>query len=245
MIIAVDFDGTICESAWPDIGKPIWPIIDQLKFAKEHGDKLILWTCREGDKLYEAVAWCKERGLEFDAINANLQESVERWGTAPRKVGADLYIDDKARSAQDIIDGHGHEAEWKEDGDGIYYCSFCGMPSAWGHPSLHIQTLERYCGSCGARMKNEAAGYRTPREKVRAAWIQKDKGRHQYFCAVCGGKQSYPSVWCSRCGTHMDDGAWEKRWNVIQAWKTRNPRGLIQFKTMEATGNEAQETENP
>ena len=95
-IYAVDFDGTLCENAWPDIGKPNHSLISTLKKAREKGDKVILWTCRTADRLDDAVAWCKEQGLEFDAVNENLPEIIGQFGTESRKVFADIYIDDKA-----------------------------------------------------------------------------------------------------------------------------------------------------
>lgn len=95
-IYAVDFDGTLCESVFPGIGKPNMALISHLIKRRKQGNKVILWTCRVGDRLEEAVRWCKERGLEFDAINDNLSEMVEKWGNQSRKVFADVYIDDKA-----------------------------------------------------------------------------------------------------------------------------------------------------
>lgn len=95
-IYAVDFDGTLCENAWPDIGKPNHSLINALKKAREKGDKVILWTCRTTDRLEEAIAWCKEQGLEFDTVNENLPEIIGQFGTESRKVFADVYVDDKA-----------------------------------------------------------------------------------------------------------------------------------------------------
>lgn len=97
MVIAVDFDGTLCESTWPGIGDPNTELIKVLKKRRAGGDKVVLWTCRDGDKLQEAIAWCKDQGLEFDAVNDNLQELKEYWGNNPRKIFADEYWDDKAR----------------------------------------------------------------------------------------------------------------------------------------------------
>lgn len=225
MIIAVDFDGTLCENAWPDIGEPKHAIIGAVLDAQYRGDKLILWTNREGDSLNVALEWCKKRGIKFDAVNANLPELMEQYGNDPRKIGADIYIDDKSVKPQDIEDKRHDTGEWIEYGDGIYCCSCCGMPSGWAHPTLHMQILGRYCSTCGAKMTNEAVGNRTPRENIRADWIQKAPYTHQYFCAVCGGKQSYPSLWCPRCGTHMDRNAWKKRHSVIQEWKEM-PNGI-------------------
>lgn len=102
-IIAVDFDGTLCEDAWPEIGaeKPL--MIAALKLEKKAGNTLILWTCRCGEKLEEAVAWCRERGIEFDAVNENLPERVALYGSESRKISADEYWDDKARGRYDFM----------------------------------------------------------------------------------------------------------------------------------------------
>lgn len=103
MIIAVDFDGTIVTDKFPDIGSPIEDTVKLLKLYKGRGDKLILWTCRTGTALMEAVDFCRwDLGLEFDAINDNLPEIQEVWGQNCRKVYADVYIDDKAY--HDIMD---------------------------------------------------------------------------------------------------------------------------------------------
>jgi len=95
-VIAVDFDGTICQNAYPDIGEPNWHTIEKAKQEQEHGAKLILWTCREGGSLARAVAACMEWGLTFDAINENLPEWREAYGTNPRKIGATEYWDDRS-----------------------------------------------------------------------------------------------------------------------------------------------------
>ena len=97
-IYAIDFDGTLCENAWPDIGKPNYMLIQILKALREKGDKIILWTCRTADRLDEAIAWCKEQDLEFDAVNENLPEIIGQFGTESRKVFADVYVDDKVIS---------------------------------------------------------------------------------------------------------------------------------------------------
>lgn len=95
-IWAIDFDGTLTTGgAWPNIGKPNVNLIELLKLAHTMGVKLILWTSREGHYLDEAVEWCKDYGLEFDAVNDNLPEIVENSGN-PRKVIAHLFIDDRA-----------------------------------------------------------------------------------------------------------------------------------------------------
>lgn len=95
-IIAVDFDGTLCENAWPGIGAPRQPVIDYLFAQQRQGAKLILWTNRYGDYLDEALDWCEDRGLVFNAVNENLPEIIEAFGNDCRKVFANEYIDDRA-----------------------------------------------------------------------------------------------------------------------------------------------------
>lgn len=70
--IAVDFDGTLCFSNWPELGAPNKALIAYLQEWRKNGNKLILWTCRAGTALSTAVEWCHNHGLEFDAVNDNL-----------------------------------------------------------------------------------------------------------------------------------------------------------------------------
>jgi hypothetical protein len=100
--IAVDFDGTLCEYAFPKIGNQSdsqKELMDILINMRKNGHKIILWTNRGDNKEYtvltEAVNWCKEKGLEFDAVNSNLPEQKKLSGYSP-KIMADYYIDDKA-----------------------------------------------------------------------------------------------------------------------------------------------------
>jgi hypothetical protein len=100
--IAVDFDGTLCEYAFPKIGKQEKHHKDLLKVLvdiRKKGHKLILWTCRGDNEQYpcltEAIDWCKIQGLEFDAINENIAGTKKISGPSP-KVVADIYLDDKA-----------------------------------------------------------------------------------------------------------------------------------------------------
>lgn len=95
-IIAVDFDGTLCYSDWPALGDPNVRLISYLRNWRDQGNKLILWTCRAGEALEDAIRWCHEQQLEFDAINDNLPEIVEMYGNNSRKITCDYYIDDRA-----------------------------------------------------------------------------------------------------------------------------------------------------
>lgn len=96
MVVAVDFDGVLCESRFPDIGEPIIENITMIKNRKASGDRIILWTCRSGDYLDAAIEWSRKYGIEFDAVNENLPERVEKYGNNCRKINADIYIDDKS-----------------------------------------------------------------------------------------------------------------------------------------------------
>ena len=96
MIIAVDFDGILCEDAFPEIGKPNYSTISTVRQLIDAGHEVILWTSRVGDRLKEAVKWCSDYGLYFCAINENAPNNLARYGTDPRKVYADVYIDDRS-----------------------------------------------------------------------------------------------------------------------------------------------------
>ena len=92
--IAVDFDGTIVEHKYPDIGTEMLFAFQTLKKLQEIGCQLILWTFRSGKELEEAVNYCKKNGLEFYAVNKNYPEE-EFNESISRKINADIYIDDK------------------------------------------------------------------------------------------------------------------------------------------------------
>ena len=84
-VIAVDFDGTLCKQAWPEIGEENKILIEHLKEQQA-----------AGARLKEAVEWCKAHGLTFDTVNANLPELIDLYKNDCRKINADIYIDDKA-----------------------------------------------------------------------------------------------------------------------------------------------------
>ena len=94
MKIAVDFDGTIVDNKYPKIGKPKLFAFETLLELQKKGHDLILWTYRSGSKLDEAVAFCKENGLAFYAVNKNYPEEQEDERMS-RKIAADIYIDDR------------------------------------------------------------------------------------------------------------------------------------------------------
>jgi len=94
LIIAVDFDGTIVEDAYPKIGNAKLFAFETLKHLQKDGHRLILWTYRHGEKLTEAVQFCEKNGIQFYAVNKNYPE--EKFvGKVSRKINADLFIDDR------------------------------------------------------------------------------------------------------------------------------------------------------
>lgn len=94
LIIAVDFDGTIVEDAYPKIGKPMLFAFETMERLQKDGHRLILWTYRSGIRLDEAVAFCKENGIEFYAVNKSFPEEQFDYSKS-RKIHADLFIDDR------------------------------------------------------------------------------------------------------------------------------------------------------
>jgi len=111
-IIAVDFDGTLCDHQFPEIGTEVPGAFHWLREFQAAGAKLILWTMRsdlrnpqdkgdgptpgakaDQDYLRAAVEWCRARGVEFWGVNHNPQQAT--WTASP-KVYAHIYIDDAA-----------------------------------------------------------------------------------------------------------------------------------------------------
>ncbi|WP_159022717.1 BT0820 family HAD-type phosphatase [Formosa sp. L2A11] len=94
LIIAIDFDGTVVEDAYPKIGRAKTFAFETLKRLQKDGHRLILWTYRCGKPLDEAVAFCKENGIEFYAINSSFP-GEEFDVSKSRKINADIFIDDR------------------------------------------------------------------------------------------------------------------------------------------------------
>ena len=96
MTIAVDFDGTIVRHRYPAIGEEILFATQTLKKLIEERHQLILWSVREGHLLDEAVEWCRERGVEFYAVNRDFpEEDVALNQHYSRKLKVDMFIDDR------------------------------------------------------------------------------------------------------------------------------------------------------
>ena len=98
MIIAVDFDGVLCEDKFPDIGSPNYDMISITRQLMDMGHEVVLWTSRVENELAKAVEWCADRGFHFCAVNDNAPSNKKQYAdvytTPPRKIYADVYIDD-------------------------------------------------------------------------------------------------------------------------------------------------------
>ena len=101
--VAIDFDGTIAETDFPAIIRPVPEALRFVAECRERGVAVILWTCRTDHQLSAAMEWCKTQGLWFDAVNDNLPEKIAAYSQLfpdvnanGRKIAADLYVDDKA-----------------------------------------------------------------------------------------------------------------------------------------------------
>lgn len=95
LTIAVDFDGTLVENRYPKIGKPILFAFETLKKLQQEGHQIILWTYRSGTKLEEAVEYCKNKGINFYAVNKSYPEEQYEEKLMSRKILADIFIDDR------------------------------------------------------------------------------------------------------------------------------------------------------
>ena len=95
MIIAIDFDGTIVNDKYPEIGfvNPYArKVINQLH---DEGHYIIIWTCRNGEHLTTAINFLLEQDIHFDRVNDQNPDNRKMYGDSTRKVYADIYIDDK------------------------------------------------------------------------------------------------------------------------------------------------------
>lgn len=95
MIIAVDFDGTLHDGEFPNIGEPLEEAVNVMKNLHLNGHYLILWTCRCGDKLTEAINWLLDNDIPFDRVNEHEPSNLAKYESNARKVYAHVYIDDR------------------------------------------------------------------------------------------------------------------------------------------------------
>lgn len=124
MIIAIDFDGTICRSShFPAIDGEMPDAVSVIRQLKAEGHYIIIWTCRTGDNLIAAVNWLVGHKIPFDRVNDHNPDNAALYGGSGRKIYAHCYIDDKNlggfpgwKSAYETITEM--ENEWKRKSDG-------------------------------------------------------------------------------------------------------------------------------
>jgi hypothetical protein len=118
MKIGIDFDGTITEHEYPAIGRPAPGAIEWMKKFKKDGNKLILWTMRDGKELQAAVDYCRENGVEFDSVNKGIGDRA--WTQSP-KAHCNVFIDDAAFGCppKQGIDSQRPVADWSVIGPGV------------------------------------------------------------------------------------------------------------------------------
>jgi hypothetical protein len=92
LIVGVDFDGTIVEHKYPEIGPAVPGAIETLREVQEIGADLILWTMRSGPELAAAVAWLDANGIKLFGVNRNPETD---WSDSP-KAYCHVYVDDAA-----------------------------------------------------------------------------------------------------------------------------------------------------
>ena len=96
MIIAVDFDGTLFRDAFPAVGEVMPGAVDAMRALQRAGHYIIIWTCRHGDRLLDAVNALAAHGIPFDRINDHNPDNVAKYGgESGKKVYAHVYIDDR------------------------------------------------------------------------------------------------------------------------------------------------------
>lgn len=95
MILAVDFDGTICHGQYPSIDGLQPGAVDVINRLYDQGHYIIIYTCRSGDQLVTAVNWMLEHGIKFHRVNDNHPDQIRMYNNNSRKVYAHMYIDDK------------------------------------------------------------------------------------------------------------------------------------------------------
>lgn len=96
-IAAVDFDGTIVENEFPEIGELKPMVREGLKFLKDRGFSIIIWTVRDGNYLDQVKEFLDNEQLPYDFINENDPRVKAFMRRLPEpKVFATIYIDDSA-----------------------------------------------------------------------------------------------------------------------------------------------------
>ena len=108
-IIGIDFDATIATEEYPGIGSLIPLAKETINWLASTGRTIIIWSCREGVYKNDAIDWLDRNGIMWHYFNSNDPRRTEKYGSDSRKVGCDLYIDDKNLYSKVI----GDEVDWE------------------------------------------------------------------------------------------------------------------------------------
>lgn len=227
-VIALDFDGTLCQNAWPEIGAPNTEVISAALREQKNGAALVLWTCREGELLEQALDACRKWGLEFDAVNDSIPEWKDAFGNSPRKIGASEYWDDKAvNPLKRVVDGPAQHFDLdflpmtiREDDNGCFYSLTRKQIAAFAKATdeMLLDAIVKKAKENGITylyVLNEDFILEAIREKMgrenEAQWVPfvppLSAGDVLYRCSKChrtadGGRTPH----CPQCGAKMDLG---------------------------------------
>lgn len=195
-------------------------LINHLTKRRKQGNKIILWTCRCGERLQDAVDWCKMYGLEFDAVNENLPEMIEKYGNDSRKIFYDVLIDDKS------VNKPKYHVPYKEEKEMTIEEAINSLNDRCLDIEYYFAEHDRYMRNDDVELQ-EAIGIAikcfeeiqqyhligtveecmVAREKQipkKYKKIQPCKSVNYYQCPCCGGLLHINENFCGECGNAID-----------------------------------------
>lgn len=104
LFLSIDFDGTIVEEGFPEIGKIKPRTVELMKQAKEQGHIIIVWTARSDIHLEKAREFLIKNEIPYHFINENPEDEYAKKGIQGRKLFSHVYLDDRAVHVDDIED---------------------------------------------------------------------------------------------------------------------------------------------
>lgn len=158
MIIAVDFDGTLCTNKYPQIGEPNKQLFQILINKQKAGDIIILNTCRHGIFLEQAIDKRKRKSNRFVEYYAERRiimterEAVNYFNNAT--IDTSIGVEDMFKTSALInISISALEKQIPKKINVInsihYHCPSC---------DLYFDSRDwksKYCGRCGQAIKWE------------------------------------------------------------------------------------------
>ena len=202
-IIAIDFDGTLCHSNYPNLGTPIIETIEAAKQEQADGARLILWTCRAGEHLDAAVEWCREQGLEFEAVNENLPDILAVFDSDCRKIFANEYWDDKAYNPNSGIDTVNDF--YLEDNNTFIFCKQCNKTALTAYGLICCDD-ESPVGKGAFVAPNDGCTCGKPKPVEKPQWKHNGRCIYMWSCSQCGHTAEYKTTYCPNCGQKLENG---------------------------------------